>query len=440
MVKMVRSWDEDFETFLRGLGKRGELGGPEVKEKVQRILQELKNGGREALLFWARKLDKFPEDRDSLELHPDEWEKVISQLPPRYMEAMERASVRIRKFHEATIPKSWLTLDSEGCILGHLVRPLERVGIYAPGGKAAYPSSVLMTAIPAKVAGVEELVMCSPMSPLDPNPAVLAAAKLAGVDRVFAIGGVQAIGAMAYGIGEVPKVDKIVGPGNVFVAEAKRAVFGEVDIDMFAGPSEVLIVADGSAPASFAAWDMLSQAEHDEMASAILVTPSEPYALEVERELEVHLRGAKRRGIAEESLRRYGAIIVCRNMEEALEIASRVAPEHLELLMERPMEILSKVRNAGAVFLGMWSTEPFGDYVAGPSHVLPTGGTARFASPLGVEDFLKRTSVIGLDREGVLELGGDVISLAELEGLEAHARAVRVRLDSPAKRGRMEKK
>ena len=430
MVQRVRSWDKDFDAFLREISKRGYVGTPEVKDTVQRILQDLKNRGREALFFWARKLDKFPEDRDSLELHPDEWEKAISQLPSRYMEAMERASVRIRKFHEATIPKSWLTLDSEGCILGHLVRPLERVGIYAPGGKAAYPSSVLMTAIPAKVVGVKELVMCSPMSPVDPSPAVLAAAKLAGVDRVFAIGGVQAIGAMAYGIGEVPKVDKIVGPGNVFVAEAKRAVFGEVDIDMFAGPSEVLIIADGSAQASFVASDMLSQAEHDEMASAILVTTSEPYALEVERELQEQLKGAKRREIAQESLRKYGAIIVCRNLEEALEIASRVAPEHLELLVERPMEILSKVRNAGAVFLGMWSTEPFGDYIAGPSHVLPTGGTARFASPLGVEDFLKRTSVIGLDREGVLQLGEDVVSLAELEGLEAHARAVRVRLDS----------
>lgn len=430
MIEIIRSWEKGSGDLIQKLTIRGGMGDPQVRGTVERILEDLRKGGRKALLFWARKLDKFPEERESLELDPQEWEKAISDLPSRYLEAMERAAWRIRKFHEERVPKSWLTIDPQGCILGQLVRPLERVGIYAPGGKATYPSSVLMTAIPAKAAGVRELIMCSPMSPSDPNPAVIAAAKLAGVDRIFTIGGAQAIGAMAYGIGEVPRVDKIVGPGNVFVAEAKRAVFGEVDIDMLAGPSEILIIADGTAPASFAAADMLSQAEHDEMASAILLTTSEEYAMEVEKELLEQLRGAKRREIAEQSLRNYGKIMVCRDLEEALEIASRVAPEHLELLVERPMEVLTKVRNAGAVFLGGWSTESFGDYMAGPSHVLPTGGTARFASPLGVEDFLKRTSVIGVEREALAELAEDVISLAELEGLEAHAKALKVRLTS----------
>lgn len=427
MIRVVRTWESSLEGLFEELGKRGRSEDGDIREQVRHIVEEVRRGGHDALLALARRFDGLPEGVSSLELPYSIWTQAQARLAPHERKALELAAARIREFHELQRPKSWLTVDQLGCILGQILRPLKRVGIYVPGGKAVYPSSVLMTAIPAKVAGVKEVVMCSPLAMEDPDPAVLAAASLAGVDRIFAVGGAHAIAAMAYGVGEVPKVDKIVGPGNVFVAEAKRQVFGEVGIDMIAGPSEILVVADGSVPARFAAADMLSQAEHDELASAILITPSEEYASEVVKELHLQLVSAMRAEVARESLSRYGAVVICRDLDEALDIASRIAPEHLELLVERPLEVMGKVRNAGAVFLGPWSAESFGDYIAGPSHVLPTGRTSRFSSPLGVEDFLKRTSVVGIPRDAGESLAEQVATLARMEGLEAHQRSVQHR-------------
>ncbi|MGQ9858848.1 MAG: histidinol dehydrogenase [Thermodesulfobacteriota bacterium] len=427
-MRTLSSQDKACKSFLESLASRGGKGDQEVEERVREILSSIQRGGKEELLSWARKLDGMPQQRDTLELDSREWGDACERLGAQERTALETAARRIRGFHERIKAHSWLTVDPEGCLLGQLVQPLKRVGIYVPGGKASYPSSVLMTAIPARVAGVSEVIMCCPLPWSDPSPAVLAAAKIAGVDRIFRLGGAQAIVAMAYGVGEVPRVDKIVGPGNAYVTAAKRVVFGDVDIDMLAGPSEILIVADGTVAAGFAAADMLSQAEHDERASSLLLTPSASYAQEVDRELERRLRKSPRRGIAQEALERFGAIIVCSDLDEALEMAADVAPEHLELLMERPLEWLSKVRNAGAVFLGPWSAEAVGDYLAGPSHVLPTGGTARFSSPLGVEDFLRRTSVISVPRGALTTLGPKVVGLAEMEGLDAHAESVRTRM------------
>lgn len=433
-MRRLGSRDSFCRSFLDSLGRRGGIWDQEVEDRVKEILSSVLRGGNGELLAWARKLDGMPQGRDRLELDKDEWGDACELLGARERSALETAAQRIRSFHERVKAQSWLTVDSEGCLLGQLVRPLERVGIYVPGGKASYPSSVLMTAIPARVAGVTEVIMCSPLPWRDPSPAVLAAARIAGVDRVFRLGGAQAIAAMAYGVGEVPRVDKIVGPGNAYVAAAKRMVFGDVDIDMMAGPSEILIVADGTVAPGFAAADMLSQAEHDERASCLLLTPSASYAREVDRELERRLRRSPRRRIAQEALERFGAIIVCSDLEEALEMAADLAPEHLELLTERPLEWLPRVRNAGAVFLGPWSAEAMGDYLAGPSHVLPTGGTARFFSPLGVEDFLKRTSVIGISQGAMSLLGPQVVRMAGLEGLHAHGKSVAVRLSSLDKR------
>jgi histidinol dehydrogenase len=416
-------------SFLSILQQRGGVSDPLVEERVRSILRDIRETGTPAVVRWARDLDGMPASATDLEVSSRERSQACARVPGEDREALERAAGRIRSFHARQKQESWLTVDPEGVLLGQLVQPLERVGIYVPGGKAAYPSTVLMNAIPARLAGVREIIMCSPMSWADPDPGVLCAVEVAGVDRVFRVGGAQAVAAMAYGAAGIPKVDKIVGPGNAYVAAAKRLVFGQVDIDMVAGPSEILVVADGSAPARFAAADLLSQAEHDELASAILLTPSVDYADEVEREVAALLAKSDRRLIARASLERFGGIVVTRDVEEALDIASQIAPEHLELLIERPLEHLRRVRHAGAVFIGPWSPEPMGDYVAGPNHVLPTGGTARFSSPLGVEDFLKKTSVIGMSEGSMSSLGPSVIRLAGLEGLDAHARSVQVRLD-----------
>lgn len=427
-MRRISRGDVSWESFLRSLRQRGRSKDSQVHLRVQEVLESLRLGGKEKLLSWARLLDGMPEGVKSLEVGPEEWGRAQGLLPQEDRKALEIAAERIREFHLRCLTRSWLTVDSQGCLLGQLIQPLERVGIYVPGGKAQYPSSVLMTAIPARAAGVKEVIMCCPLSWSEPSPGVLAAARLAGVDRVFRLGGAQAVGAMAYGVGEIPRVDKIVGPGNAYVTEAKRMVFGDVDIDMLAGPSEVLILADGTVNEDLAAADMLSQAEHDESASALLVTSSEAYADEVEARLELQLAQSPREKIARSSLENHGAIVLCRDMEEAFDVAADIAPEHLELLMERPLDWLPMVRNAGAVFLGAGSPEAMGDYLAGPSHVLPTGGTARFSSPLGVEDFLKRTSVVGISSAGMSALGPHVVRLARLEGLHAHAESADLRL------------
>ncbi len=410
----VRTFDRE----LANLTRHHAAADPKIARAVARILDDVRKRGDAAVRTYTRKFDGVAPTE--IKLSRDIWRAI----PAAQRSALLGAYHRIRMFHLRQLQESWEFADSHGTRLGQRVTPLERVGLYVPGGKAAYPSTVLMNAVPAKVAGVRELVMVSP----NPNALVLAAASIAGVDRVIAIGGAQGVGALAYGTKSIPRVDKIVGPGNAFVAEAKRQVFGEVGIDMIAGPSEILVIADGSAPADWAAMDLFSQAEHDESARAILLSPRKDYLDAVEASIERLLPGMERKRVIATSLRRRGALIHTRSLNEACAVANQISPEHLELLVERPKAWLPKLTTAGAVFLGRWSSEAIGDYCAGPNHVLPTGGTARFSSPLGVYDFLKRTSVIGVSRLGATKLGRIAAVLAEGEGLGAHARAARMRM------------
>lgn len=408
-----------FDAKLAALTRYDAAQDPSVQKTVRKILADVRKRGDAAVRAYTKKFDGFV---------PREYEvseKVVDQIPAVQAEALRAAHDRIRAFHEKQLQQSWDFTDVDGTRLGQQVSPLERVGLYVPGGKAAYPSSVLMNAVPAKVAGVRELVMASP----NPSPLVLAAAALAGVDRVLGIGGAQAIGALAYGTRSIPRVDKIVGPGNAYVAEAKRQVFGEVGIDMVAGPSEILVIADGSANPDWVAMDLFSQAEHDESAQAILLSPDEAYLDAVAASIGKLIGGMPRRAVIEASLKARGALILTRDLEEACAVANRIAPEHLELAVQDPERILPKVRTAGAIFLGQWSSEAIGDYCAGPNHVLPTAGTARFSSPLGVYDFQKRTSVIGVSERSAAKLGRVAVTLAEGEGLSAHARAAQMRFE-----------
>jgi histidinol dehydrogenase len=364
-------------------------------------------------------------NRATLEVKADEIERALAQVPKRDLQTLRLAAKRIAAFHRRQLQKSWHYRDPIGILLGQRILPLERVGVYVPGGKASYPSTVLMNAVPAKVAGVREIVMTSPIG--FNGGIILAAARIAGVDRIFRVGGAQAIAALAFGTGSIPKVDKVVGPGNIFVATAKRMVFGEVGIDSIAGPSEILLLADHSADPSLVAADLLSQAEHDEMAAALCVTPAGTMALKIQEALETRLRGTKRQSITLRSLEKYGAIIVTRGLREAVEIANAIAPEHIELMVRRPQKVAQAIRNAGAIFVGPYSTPPLGDYLAGPNHVLPTGGSARFFSPLGTYDFLKRTTVIQAEKKALRSLASKITHLARLEGLDDHARAVEAR-------------
>lgn len=408
-----------FDAKLAALTRYDAAQDPSVQKAVRKILADVRKRGDAAVRAYTKKFDGVaPREYDVSE-------KFVDQIPAVQSEALRAAHDRIRAFHEKQLQQSWDFTDVDGTRLGQQVSPLERVGLYVPGGKAAYPSSVLMNAVPAKVAGVRELVMASP----NPSPLVLAAAALAGVDRVLGIGGAQAIGALAYGTRSIPRVDKIVGPGNAYVAEAKRQVFGEVGIDMVAGPSEILVIADGSANPDWVAMDLFSQAEHDESAQAILLSPDEAYLDAVAASIGKLIGGMPRRKVIEASLKARGALILTRDLEEACAVANRIAPEHLELAVQDPEKILPKVRTAGAIFLGQWSSEAIGDYCAGPNHVLPTAGTARFSSPLGVYDFQKRTSVIGVSERSAAKLGRVAVTLAEGEGLSAHARAAQMRFE-----------
>jgi histidinol dehydrogenase len=406
-----------FDAKLAALTRYAAAQNPAVQKAVRKILADVRSRGDAAVRAYAKKFDGMLPRQYAVS------QKLVDAIPAGQAEALRQARDRIRAFHEKQLQQSWDFTDADGTRLGQQVSPLERVGLYVPGGKAAYPSSVLMNAVPAKVAGVRELVMASP----NPNPLVLAAAALAGVDRVLGIGGAQAIAALAYGTRSIPRVDKIVGPGNVYVAEAKRQVFGEVGIDMLAGPSEILVIADGSAPADWVAMDLFSQAEHDESAQAILLSPDEKYLDAVAASIERLIGEMPRRKVIEASLTARGALILTRSLEEACAVANRIAPEHLELVVQDAEELLPRVRTAGAVFLGQWSSEAIGDYCAGPNHVLPTAGTARFSSPLGVYDFQKRTSVIAVSKRAAFSLGTIAKTLAEGEGLSAHARAAQMR-------------
>jgi histidinol dehydrogenase len=419
------------------LAREVEYGTPEQNKTVSDILERVRTEGDAAVLRFTESFDKVKLEAGQLRVTEQEITAAYDRVEPRFIEALRRAAANIRSFHEKQKRNSWMDVRPDGTTLGQIIRPLRRVGLYVPGGKAAYPSSVLMNAIPAQVAGVPEIVMVTPASTGGKegiDPYILVAAAEAGIREMYRVGGAQAVAALAYGTEMIPPVDKIVGPGNIYVALAKRYVYGVVDIDSIAGPSEILVLADDSADPSYIAADLLSQAEHDEMASAILVTTSRPLAEAVLAEVEIQLATLPRKDIAEKSIRERGAILLADSENEAVATSNRLAPEHLELLVREPFGWLGRIENAGAIFLGPYSTEPVGDYFAGPNHILPTNGTARFSSPLSVDDFLKKSSVIHYSKEALLRDGEDIMTLAKHEGLDAHARAIQVRLDKEGER------
>lgn len=428
MITTVSADGKKEYEFIEYLKKRAQSADKNVIPAVQEILDNVRENGDAAVREYTIKFDgKAPEQT---EIDSKTIEALTAQCDPDYIKTVKKAAANIADFHRRQLQQSWLTTKDNGVIMGQRVRGLSRVGIYVPGGTAAYPSSVLMNAIPAKIAGVGEIVMATPpQKDGTPNPNIIAAAKIAGVDRIFLMGGAQAVAAMAYGTETVPKADKIVGPGNIFVATAKKLLYGTVDIDMIAGPSEILIVADETADPKYLAADLMSQAEHDRLASAILLTDSAKLADETKAELERQMQTLSRREIIADSLKNFGAIIVCSDMEQAVSFANELAPEHLEVCCRNPMEYVGKLDNAGSVFLGNYSPEPLGDYLAGPNHVLPTSGTARFFSPLSVDSFIKKSSFIYYTRDALEADARDVIRFAETEGLTAHANSVKVRFD-----------
>ncbi|MGN7384014.1 Histidinol dehydrogenase [Chlamydia abortus] len=407
-----------------------DYGTPEQNRVVKEIIERVRTEGDRALFYYTEQHDRVKPDK--LRLEEAEIRAAYEQVDEPFLQAIREAAANIRAFHEKQKRNSWMDPQPDGSLLGQVIRPLKRVGLYVPGGKAAYPSSVLMNAIPAMVAGVPEVVMVTPPATAGQpgiNPYILVAAAEVGITEIYGVGGAQAVAALAYGTESIPAVDKIVGPGNIYVALAKRYVFGAVDIDSIAGPSEIVVLADSSADPAYVAADLLSQAEHDEMASAVLVTPSAELAEQVRREVSRQLAELPRKAIAQRSLDDYGAILTVDSLEEGIEVVNRLAPEHLELLLEEPFRYLGAIENAGAIFLGEYSSEPVGDYFAGPNHILPTNGTARFSSPLNVDDFLKKSSVIYYSRQALLENGRKIITLAQHEGLQGHARAIEVRLE-----------
>ncbi|WP_264739565.1 histidinol dehydrogenase [Cytobacillus firmus] len=403
-------------------------GTEEERAIVKDIIESVRQNGDQALKDYTEKFDGI--SLDHFKVSQAEIEEALSQVDGKILEIIKEAAENIRSFHEKQLRPSWMTTEENGTVLGQKITPLDSVGLYVPGGTAAYPSSVLMNVIPAKVAGVKRIVITSPPDKKTGKlpPAVLAAAQIAGAEEIYKAGGAQAIAALAYGTETIAPVDKITGPGNIFVALAKREVFGDVDIDMIAGPSEIAILADDMAHADEVAADLLSQAEHDPMASAVLVTPSSAFAEQVSSEVDRQLAELPRQQIAFQSIENYGAIYVAENMEEAIETVNSLAPEHLEILTENPMELLGRIRHAGAIFLGRFSPEPVGDYFAGPNHVLPTNGTARFSSPLNVEDFQKKSSILLYSEKALKDNGEKIAAFARLEGLEAHARSIETRL------------
>ncbi|MBU2054905.1 MAG: histidinol dehydrogenase [Proteobacteria bacterium] len=427
-MKIIRTDDGEFESFFRQIRERGRVFDPELWASVGRIVDDVALRGDEALFEYTAKWDGHVVSASSVEASPEERKDAVARIDPEDLEVLRLAAGRIMRFHERQRREGWSVADEEGVELGQMITPLSRVGIYAPGGQACYPSTVLMTAIPARIAGVGEIIMASPSRDGRLHPLIAAAAELGGVQRIFKIGGAQAIAALAFGTASIPQVDKIVGPGNAYVAAAKKMVFGRVAIDMIAGPSEVLVIADATAEASFAAADLLAQAEHDETASSLLMTPDEAFARAVAAEVERQLAELARKGIASRSLAAFGAAVVTRDLAEAVALANRFAPEHLELMVNNPRELLKEIRNAGAVFLGSYTPEALGDYTAGPNHVLPTGGTARFSSPLGVYDFVKRTSVLYFSREALARYGEQTARFARMEGLGGHGNSIRIRL------------
>ncbi|MDP2606790.1 MAG: histidinol dehydrogenase [Deltaproteobacteria bacterium] len=424
-IRLVKTTDAGFKPLLaKILARRGTRQGG-VAKRVEAIVRAVARQGDRALFRYTRLFDHVRLTSATVEVKSSEIERAMARVSKQDLDTLRLAAKRIAAFHRRQLQKSWSYRDPLGMLLGQRITPLERVGVYVPGGKASYPSTVLMNVIPAKVAGVKEIIMTSPIG--SDGAIILAAAKIAGVQRIFRVGGAQAIAALAYGTRSIPKVDKIVGPGNIFVATAKRLVFGEVNIDSIAGPSEILLLADDSADPVLVAADMLSQAEHDELAAALCVTTSMKMALKIQQAVETRLAETKRRAITLKSLEKYGAIIVARGFKETIDLANAIAPEHIELIVKQPRKWAHEIRNAGAMFLGAYSAPPLGDYFAGPNHVLPTGGSARFFSPLGTYDFLKRTTIIHAEKRALRALAPKITHLARLEGLDDHARAVEAR-------------
>ena len=417
--------------LLNSLRQRSGETDKKVTASVTEILDNVKARGDEAVREYTMKFDgRCPEQ---MEVTRAQMEEAVAKADPRFVEALRNAMENIREFHSRQKQQSFIDAKSNGVMMGQRIRGLKRVGLYVPGGTAAYPSSVLMNAVPAKIAGVEEVIMVTPpLKDGSANPDILVAAALAGVDRIFLMGGAQAVGALAYGTETIPKVDKIVGPGNIFVATAKRILYGVVDIDMIAGPSEILVMADSTANPKFLAADLMSQAEHDVLASSILLTTDRTVAEKTLEELERQMAKLSRKEIIEKSLRDYGAMIVCRSVDEMVDLANELAPEHLEVMMDNPMAYLGRLDNAGSVFLGQYAPEPLGDYYAGPNHVLPTSGTARFFSPLGVDSFIKKSSYIYYTEEALRAAHDDIVCIAEREQLTAHANSIKVRFESEA--------
>lgn len=424
MLKQIKADGKAELEVIREMKARAAREQSDISEKAKAVMEDIRENGFDAVRRYSIEFD----GAEPYEIGPEKLDEAYNACAPELLSALKKAAENIRDYHEKMLVKSWVYRRADGAFLGQAVRGLHRVGIYVPGGTAAYPSSVLMNAVPAKVAGVGEIIMVTPPTENLSNP-VLAAAKIAGVNRVIAAGGVQAIAALTYGAGFIPRVDKIVGPGNAYVAAAKRLAYGLVDIDMVAGPSEVLVLADKTARPDYLAADLLSQAEHDKMSSAILLIDSEEGAKAVAAEVERQMALLPRHEIAEASIKQYGCAIVYRDLDEACRIADEIAPEHLEVMTDNPRALLPKLHNAGAVFLGAYSPEPLGDYMAGPCHVLPTSGTARFFSPLSTDTFLKKTSVIEYTKQGLLGLSDDIMTLARCEKLDAHANSIRVRAE-----------
>src|SRR4030066_2545178 len=423
-MRLIR--EPQLKTFIKSLRERSSAndkrGG--IQNIVGKIINDIRRNGDKAVKKYTEKYDSIKLKR--LSIDRKEIESSAKKASRELLSAIKLSAKRIRAFHELQKEESWY-FSEDNILLGQIIKPIERVGVYVPGGKASYPSTVLMNVIPAQVAGVKEIALCVPTPRGEINPYVMAAIKLLGLKEVYGIGGAQAVGAMAYGTETIKKVDKIVGPGNIFVATAKKMVFGEVDIDMSAGPSEILIIADDSANPAFIAADLLGQAEHDELASPVLITASKKLADTVRGKLGGQLSRLRRKEIATKSLDNYGAIIITKNIKDAVELSNSIAPEHLEIMTEKPMDLLPMIKNAGAIFLGQWTPETLGDYSAGPNHTLPTGGTARFSSPLGVYDFIKRSSLLNFTKNGFLDLAKTVKTIATAEGLEAHGKTIMVR-------------
>ena len=428
-MKIFYSSDDTFEANFNELLERGKMDIEGVTSIVSGLLKEIQTEGNSALRAQIAKFDRWePKEDAELLVSTSDMAKAYENIDPTLRDALHLAYDRIESYHQKLMPKTWMDTESNGTILGQKVTAVDRAGLYIPGGKAAYPSSLLMNVIPAQVAGVEEIVICTPAPDNELNELLLAACHLCKVTKVFRVGGASAIGAMAYGTETIPKVDVITGPGNIFVATAKKLVYGEVNIDMIAGPSEIGILADETAREDYLAIDLLSQAEHDEMASSILITTDEELANKVSDKVEEYLGTLSREEIARKSIEERGAIIVTADMDEAIDLMNEIAPEHLEVVTKDPMSLLDSIKHAGAIFLGENTPEPIGDYIAGPNHTLPTGGTAKFYSPLSVDNFLKKSSIISMSKEGMKQIGEQCALIANTEGLTAHEESVRIRL------------